>query len=194
MKLIVGLGNPGKAYAKTRHNVGFMVVDACQEALRSFHISAWQLSKKFNATIAGCTIRGDEKIILAKPMTFMNDSGQTVQLLAQFYKLTHRDIIVVHDDKDLPLGEIKVQTNRGDAGHNGVKSVITHIGTQDFMRIRIGVASDNPKKMNNTAEFVLQKFGIFERKKAEAAIAQSVEEIKKLIGIETDKNTETLKH
>jgi len=177
MKLIIGLGNPGKRYEKTRHNVGFMILNALREKLDS---SDWSLSKKFNAETSGLTING-EKIILAKPMTFMNASGQSVQLIAHFYKVVPEDIIVVHDDKDLKLGDVRVQEDRSHAGHNGIKSIIEHIGTQKFTRVRVGVASENEKKMRDTSKFVLGKFGLFDRKKVEEVIQQSTEEIKKIL-------------
>ncbi|MBI5728378.1 MAG: aminoacyl-tRNA hydrolase [Candidatus Magasanikbacteria bacterium] len=177
MKLIVGLGNPGKKYARTRHNAGFMALDAAREALLPHQVSAWELSKKFNAEICGCTVRGGEKVILAKPMTFMNVSGEAVQLLGHFYKLTPRDLLVVHDDKDLPLGECRRQTDRGSAGHQGVISIIEHIGTQDFTRLRLGIASDNPKRMANVPKFVLSNFGLLERKKVGAMCARAAQEI-----------------
>ncbi|MEK7623056.1 MAG: aminoacyl-tRNA hydrolase [Patescibacteria group bacterium] len=180
MKLIIGLGNPGKQYAKTRHNVGFMAIDALYESLADYNPASWELSKKFNAEVSGCTI-GAEKIILAKPMTFMNDSGIAISLIAHFYKIPPRDLIVIHDDKDILLGDVKVQTNRGSAGHNGVASIIEHLGTEDFTRIRIGIKSENEKKMADTAKFVLSKFGLLERKKVEQVIMRAVEEIKRLI-------------
>ncbi|MFZ2190494.1 MAG: aminoacyl-tRNA hydrolase [Candidatus Magasanikiibacteriota bacterium] len=178
MKLIVGLGNPGKQYQKTRHNIGFMVLDMLLKSLEPE--KKWDLSKKFNAEICELNFN-NQKIILAKPMTFMNASGEAVQLIAHYYKLTHEDLIVVHDDKDLKLGDIRVQTDRSDAGHNGIKSIIQHLGTQNFTRIRIGIASENEKKMKNTADFVLGKFGLFEKKKVEEIINKSIEEIKTLI-------------
>ena len=124
---------------------------------------------------------GGEKIILAKPMTFMNDSGMAVQLLAHFYKMTHRDIIVAHDDKDIAVGEIKVQTNHSSAGHNGVQSVIDHIGTQDFTRVRVGIKSEKESKMKDAAKYVLSRFGLFERKRVEEAIKKSIIEIKNIL-------------
>lgn len=172
MKLIVGLGNPGKKYERTRHNVGFMVLDRLHEAWGSYQPSAWELSKKFNAVIAGCTIRS-EKVVLVKPMTFMNASGEAVQLIAHFYKIPPADIILVHDDKDLPLGTVKFQRNRGHAGHNGVRSVIEHIGTQDFARYRVGVA-DPKQTRGDTADFVLGKFRLLERKPVRDMIEKTV--------------------
>ena len=161
MKLIVGLGNPGKRYEKTRHNAGFLVLD---ELARDYHISGWSLSKKFNAELAEGTI-GTTKVLFAKPMTFMNHSGQAIGLITKHYKLTpHDDIVVIHDEKDIPLGTIKVQKNRGPAGHNGIISLIEHLGTQDFLRIRIGIAPDPARRTEDTAQFVLGKFGVFERR------------------------------
>ncbi len=180
MKLIIGLGNPGKKYEKTRHNVGFMVLESLRNELEKYGAKSWELSKKFNAEICGCTING-EKIILAKPMTFMNHSGQAVQLIAHFYKIPPQDIIVIHDDKDLMLGEIKVQTNRGHAGHNGVKSIVDNIKSQNFYRIRVGIASANKNKMQDIAKFVLHKFSLFEKKKLEEMIENAKNETLKLL-------------
>lgn len=173
MKLIVGLGNPGKRYEKTRHNIGFLVLDRLRERLgETCTIDTWELSKKFNAQICGCQYK-NEKIILAKPMTFMNASGEAVGLIAHFYKLAARDIIVVHDDKDIPLGRIQEHTDRGHAGHNGVKSITEHIGTQAYTRFRIGIAAANEKKMKDASAFVLSKFGILERKEVKRVLEES---------------------
>lgn len=180
MKLIIGLGNPGKKYEKTRHNVGFMVLENLKNELTKYGASSWELSKKFNAEICGCTINGN-KIILARPMTYMNQSGLAVQLIAHFYKMTSKDIIVVHDDKDLDLGQIKVQVNRGSAGHNGIKSIIEHIKSQDFYRVRVGIASANKNKMKDIPKFVLQKFSIFEKKNLDKTITKATKEILDLL-------------
>lgn len=180
MRLVVGLGNPGKQYQKTRHNFGFIVLDALREKLKEEGVSNWELSKKFNAEICGLTLN-NEKIILAKPMTFMNESGIAVQLLAHFYKLAARDLIVVHDDKDLKLGDIRVQTGKSDAGHNGVKSILERLGTQNFTRVRLGIAPEKESKMKDAADFVLSKFGLFEKKKVDAFLETVVEKILKII-------------
>ena len=157
-----------------------MIVEALAEKLFTEGISKWEMSKKFNAEICGVTLRG-KKIILLKPQTFMNESGVSVGLIGHFYKIAPSDVIVVNDDKDLKLGEIKVQTDRGHAGHNGVRSIIEHLGTQNFLRVRVGVASGNAKKMENTADFVLGKFGLLERSTVKKMIEQSVGEILKLV-------------
>lgn len=178
MKLIVGLGNPGKKYTKTRHNVGFMAVDVLLMKLDDS--VKWKLSKKFNAEVAEVTIK-DEKIILAKPMTFMNRSGEAVGLIMHYYKINPEDLIVIHDDKDLHLGKYKIQANRGDAGHNGVKSIIEHISTKKFNRIRIGIAAENEKKMEDTPKFVLGKFGLRERKSVKEMFIKLIPELETLI-------------
>lgn len=163
MKMIVGLGNPGKKYHRTRHNIGFMVLDFLHDSIAErTGIPAWKVSPKFNAEIADYKVKG-ESVLLLKPLTFMNDSGHSVQLAAQFYKIAPADILVVHDEKDLPLGEIKLQTSRGHAGHNGVRSIIECLGTKDFMRLRLGVANDQLAAGMDTAVFVLNKFGVRER-------------------------------
>jgi len=172
MKLFVGLGNPGKRYAKTRHNVGFMALDNLRESLAPYEIDNWNLSKKFNAAVCGCTVKG-EKVILAKPMTFMNESGQAVALIAHFYKISHTDITIIHDEKDLLLGDIRTQSGKNHAGHNGIKSIFEHVGTKDIRRIRVGIASENERKMEDTSKFVLGKFG-FGEKKAVRNVLESV--------------------
>src|SRR3989339_662372 len=161
MKLIVGLGNPGKQYEKTRHNAGFLVLDELQKLPGMIK---WSLSKKFNAEISDGSIV-NESIMLVKPMTFMNNSGQSVGLLINYYTLDPtKELIVLHDEKDIALGTIKVQKDRGAAGHNGVKSIIEHLGTQNFTRIRLGIASDHPRQMEDTVNFVLGKFSMFEKR------------------------------
>lgn len=164
MKIIVGLGNPGKKYAKTRHNVGFRVLDWLHDNIaKATGISAWQLNKKFNAEVADYKV-GGEAVLLVKPLTFMNASGQTVQLILEYYKLSPHDLLVVHDDKDLPLGEIRAQADRGHAGHNGVRSIIECLGTKEFARLRLGIANtDSTSAPIDTADFVLHNFGLRER-------------------------------
>lgn len=180
MKLLIGLGNPGKRYEKTRHNVGFMVLDALLAAWEKDGAHPWALSSKFNAEIAHHTI-GKEKIYLVKPMTFMNESGQATSLVAEYYRISPQDIIVIHDDKDIPLGEVKVQKDRGHAGHNGVRSIIDHIGTKDFLRIRVGIAHPEKQGDADTADFVLGKFGLLERKEVTQAIHTSINHILSLV-------------
>lgn len=165
MKLIVGLGNPGTEHEKTRHNIGMICLDyVLAEELKKLDFSDFQENKKFHALVAEGQING-EKIILAKPMTFMNNSGQAVQALAGYYKIETKDVVIIHDDLDFELGRVEVQTNRSAAGHNGVKSVIEQMGTQEFTRIRVGVAKKMNQRQGETKSFVLSKFGLMERRK-----------------------------
>ena len=134
MKLIVGLGNPGEKYLYTRHNIGFMIVDLIAKTLGV----EFKLDKKFKGEVA----KTDSYIFL-KPQTFMNLSGDSVRLIADFYKIEPKDILVIHDDLDFEVGEVKKQFARGSAGHNGVSDIINKLGTNEFYRIRVGIGSND---------------------------------------------------
>jgi peptidyl-tRNA hydrolase, PTH1 family len=151
MKLVVGLGNPGSQYAKTRHNIGFMVVDELANALNT----TWKLDKKMQAEMAEVILDG-EKVILAKPQTFMNLSGSAIQKIMQFYKLDASDVWVVFDDVDVPFGKLKLRQEGSAGGHNGVKSTIANIG-QDFIRVRMGI-SLNDRTVEPSEVYVLKPF------------------------------------
>lgn len=138
MKLIIGLGNPGINYKNTRHNVGFMALDMIASSLSSFTKASEGKQTKFNAEISEGLIDG-EKIILAKPQTFMNESGASVKAIIDYYKIPTENITVIHDDLDILLGEYRIARNRGSAGHKGAQSIIDALGTKDFTRIRIGI-------------------------------------------------------
>jgi PTH1 family peptidyl-tRNA hydrolase len=164
MKLIVGLGNYGPEYEKTRHNYGFMVVDEIQ---RKYDFPDFKLEKTHNALISK---KGD--IVLVKPQTYMNNSGKAVKSLASYYKVGPKDIIVVHDDAETALGEIKEVEGRSAAGHNGVRSIIDELKTNEFKRLKLGIASDDPSFKNNPLEdIVLKNFS-----KAEEIVAMGVVE------------------
>lgn len=186
MRLIVGLGNPGKQYERTRHNVGFLLVKALFVDLDEN--PEWKNESHLRSFTAKGTIN-NKRVLLALPQTYMNNSGEAVQTLLSFYKLKPNNLIVVHDDKDIPLGEIRVHKGRGAAGHNGVLSVIEHVGTKDFTRIRVGVAPATKDAMNrvstamigDTANFVLGKFGKEEQKVLKEVIKHVVKEIKRLV-------------
>jgi len=159
MKLIIGLGNPGDKYEKTRHNAGFLFVDYIQNEMFDL-FSSWRRFKKLEADISGAKIGGEE-INLVKPQTFMNDSGRAVKNIAIMYKLKDlHDLYIIHDDIDLEFGKYKIQKNRGSAGHNGVQSIINYLKTNNFTRTRIGIyPSVKPdKKLFDTAEYVLKNF------------------------------------
>ena len=150
--LIIGLGNPGREYNKTRHNAGFMAIDAFADA-NSF--DAWQTSKKFNGQYSESTL-GSAKVILLKPSTFMNDSGQSAQAVASFYKIPIDNIVAVYDELSIPFGQIRNRIGGQSAGHNGVKSLIQHLGS-DFGRVRIGIKNKISAQADDS-DFVLGKF------------------------------------
>lgn len=137
MKMIVGLGNPGTKYERTRHNVGFMVVD---ELSHRYQLP-WKKVKQ-NGMVA-TTMIGTEKVLLVKPLTFMNESGLCVGPLVDYYNLELADLLVIYDDLDLPVGKMRLRAKGSAGGHNGIKSIIQHLGTQTFNRIRIGI--DRPR-------------------------------------------------
>lgn len=179
MKLVVGLGNPGRRYAKTRHNIGFRVADRVVRQLAPPG-AKWQLDKRMSSICITCPIKGRD-VVVAKPITFMNQSGIPVKALVEHFRLLPQDIIIIHDDKDIILGKFKAQINRGAAGHNGIKSIVSSLGTQEFHRLRIGVASNNRNKMEDTVKFVLSRFGFLERGLVKTVINSAAEQIIDLI-------------
>jgi len=181
MKLIVGLGNPDKKYAKTRHNIGWMVLDELLEQLKKYDDSLkWNESKKGKVLYLKTNL-DNQKIELYKPLTYMNESGYSVSYAVKKHEMDiANDLIVIHDDKDIELGKVKVQNDRSSAGHNGVKSIIQNLKTQNFIRIRVGIANNRTSK-TDTANFVLKKFGFLERKKLQQAITVATEEIYSLL-------------
>jgi PTH1 family peptidyl-tRNA hydrolase len=177
MKIIVGLGNPGKDYADTRHNVGFMLIDHLREQL---NFPQWHRDSKSQAEISEGQLN-QEKVILLKPQTFMNESGQSVGYLFHFYKLAPMDVIVIHDEIDLPFGRYKVQHDVSSAGHNGIKSIIEKMGTQMFHRVRVGIGKEDKDKQGDTADFVLGRFSFFEKLKLKNLKELITEETLKLL-------------
>ena len=174
MILIVGLGNPGLKYEKTRHNVGFMVVDSLLKKLTPVKDSVWEENGKFNAQIA----RAGEEIVLAKPLSFMNASGEPVAKLLRFYKIQPFGLYLVHDDVDLPLRKIKIAVDRGSAGHKGVESIMKSIGSKNFVRIRVGVGKDVRVA---TERFVLTPFSFFEKGKLNQAVRKATEALEMIL-------------
>jgi PTH1 family peptidyl-tRNA hydrolase len=172
----MGLGNPGKKYENTWHNIGFWAID---EFWRENNFPDFTFSKKFTASVSEKKW-GNEKIILAKPQTYMNLSGKTAKALADFYKIDLKNLVVVHDDIDLLLGKMKISTDRGSAGHKGVESVFQEIGEKDFVRLRIGI-SPELKKTRKAQDFVLRKFGKKETKIAKDIVKKANEALKLLI-------------
>ena len=152
MKLIVGLGNPGKKYEHTRHNVGFIAID---KIAGSFNFEPFAFDKKFNALLSFGNING-EKVLLLKPQTFMNSSGASVRSAMDYYKISSNDLLVIQDELDVAMGEYKTTKDRSSAGHKGIQSIIDALGTKDFIRYRIGMESDRGNMASE--DFVLANF------------------------------------
>ena len=146
MKLIVGLGNPGKQYVNTRHNIGFCILDK--------YLGDVKWSSKFNGLYYEKNIKG-EKFIFLKPQSFMNLSGNVVKSFVNFYKLSYKDVLVIQDDLDLISGKYRIKVNSSAGGHNGIKDIINHLGTDAFARIKVGVSHD---RSVDTKDYVLGNF------------------------------------
>jgi PTH1 family peptidyl-tRNA hydrolase len=169
MKIIFGLGNPDDKYLKTRHNIGFRLLDL----LADKYSADFKFDKNSNSKIAEIILENKEKLLLCKPQTFMNNSGQTISALTNYYKTELSDILIVQDEIDLPFGQIKFSENSGSAGHKGIQSIIDHLKTKDFKRLRFGIKSEN--NILTTEIFVLKNFS-----KEESEFIEKIE-IKKLL-------------
>ncbi|MBU3964553.1 aminoacyl-tRNA hydrolase [Patescibacteria group bacterium] len=153
MILIIGLGNPGLKFKNTRHNIGFEILDQIR---KNGDFSVWENKKRLKAKIC-VGEHGDKKLILAKPQTFMNNSGESLKLLTAFYKIPISELWVVHDDIDLEFGKIRIKNDSGSGGHKGIESIISCLGTKDFKQFKIGILNKKKGKID-TKKFVLQKF------------------------------------
>ncbi len=179
MYLICGLGNPGKIYERTRHNVGFRAVD-----FLTSNQQKWHLDKKSNSLTLTTDDLFEQKTEVIKPQTFMNNSGQAIAYVARYHHLTGKKIIVIYDELDLPFGTLRVRPKGSAAGHNGIKSIISHLKTEDFWHIRIGIRSNKTVK-TPADKFVLQKFTLIEEKNLiEKIFPQIKQEIEKIINLQ----------
>lgn len=156
--MIVGLGNPGKEYSGTRHNIGFDALDAVVEYL---NLGPWANKKDLKCQVANSIVSGT-RVVAVKPSTFMNNSGEAIQAVSHFYKIAPSDILVIHDELDIDFGKIRTSLDGSAAGHNGIKSIIEQIG-EKFGRVRIGIGPKKPAKIDS-ADFVLQKFSAAQMK------------------------------
>ena len=172
MKLVVGLGNPGREYEATRHNVGFAVVDFLA---RELGFPSWRSAG--GARVSRGAV-GREEVLLVKPMTFMNLSGDAVGSLMRYYKVGLESLIVVHDELDFEPGTVRVKTGGGHGGHNGLRSIAAHVG-RDFVRVRVGIGK--PRHATQGADYVLSGFDKSERGLVEEAIAQAAGAVKTII-------------
>lgn len=167
--LIVGLGNPGEKYIGTRHNIGFKVVDKLREELK---LPDFKMNKKFNTLMSR---KGN--LMLIKPQTYMNKSGNSVSRCARYYNLDPQKIVVIHDDSDFGVGKVKIDKNRSSGGHNGVQSIIDHLSSKNFWRIRFGVGKEGKR----AGEIALQKFSKSEKEIVEKMIEELMNELKNSI-------------
>ncbi len=181
--LVVGLGNPGENYARTRHNVGFMVADVLAARLGS----KFKTHKRSGAEIVTGRLAG-HAVVLAKPRCYMNESGRQVGPLAKFYSVPPADIVVIHDDLDIDFGRIRLKLGGGEGGHNGLRSAATALGTKDFQRVRIGIG--RPPGRRDPAAFVLETFSATERAEVPTICEQAADATELLIelGLESAQN------
>ena len=182
--LVVGLGNPGPAYAKTRHNIGFMVADVLAARIGS----AFKVHKKSGAEVITGRLAG-APVVLAKPRCYMNESGRQVGPLAKFYSVPPARIVVIHDELDIDFGRIRLKVGGGEGGHNGLRSVASALGSKDFQRVRIGVG--RPPGRKDPAAFVLEAFTAAERAEGPTICEQAADATELLIaqGLEPAQNT-----
>lgn len=170
MKLIVGLGNPGREYERHRHNIGFMVVEALLSRAR-----AVLNQEKFAAKVGQGTLAG-ERVLFVEPQTFMNLSGRSVAEAARFYKVPVADVLVIHDELDLPLGRLQLKAGGGSGGHNGLKSIVSSLGDEGFIRLRFGIGKpEGPNARERVAGYVLSNFDDGERRELETLIGRAMD-------------------
>ena len=174
-RLIVGLGNPGAKYDRTRHNIGFEVIDALAKQYPGVSLVE---NKRFQGA-AGEFRSSGERTVLLKPTTFMNNSGQAVRAVLDWYKLAPESVLVVYDDMDLPTGKLRLRLSGGAGGHNGMKSIISHLGTKEFPRLRVGIGSTDKGVERDQAvvSHVLGRFAPEDRKIVDAVIPMAVDAI-----------------
>ena len=176
MYIIAGLGNPTREYEKTRHNVGFDTIDVLADKLNT------SVDEKKFKGLYGRGIIAGEKVILLKPQTFMNLSGESVREAADFYKVDPEHIIVIYDDISLDVGQLRIRKKGSAGGHNGIKNIIAHLGTQEFPRIKVGVG-DKPPRMD-LADYVLSRFSKEDREKMEQAFKDAAEAVHNAVVLE----------
>ncbi|AKQ64897.1 Peptidyl-tRNA hydrolase [Myxococcus hansupus] len=170
MKLIVGLGNPGREYERHRHNIGFMVVEALLARAR-----ASLNQEKFAAKVGQGTLAG-ERVLFVEPQTFMNLSGRSVAEAARFYKVAVEDVLVIHDELDLPLGRLQLKAGGGSGGHNGLKSIVSSLGDESFIRLRFGIGKpEGPNARERVSGYVLSNFDDGERREMDALIDRAMD-------------------
>ena len=184
--IVVGLGNPGEKYAATRHNVGAMVIDALLK-----RGAASLRSHKSGCLIAETTI-AEARVVLARPTTYMNDSGRPVRELARWYKVPPEQLVVVHDELDIPFEEVRIKAGGGTAGHNGLGSIASHLGTRDFLRVRVGIG--RPRGTSGATGHVLDTFSSSERKELPFVIERAADAAVAIVELGVDQRDERIQH
>lgn len=170
--LVVGLGNPGREYASTRHNVGWMALD---ELARASGAEAFR--KKFSGEYAKGRFEGRD-VVLLRPETYMNESGRSVQPAAAFFHAAPGDVVVLHDELDLPFGDVRAKVGGGHAGHNGLRSLIQHLGTPEFVRVRMGIGRPPAGFRGEVADYVLSSFDTAERAEVPDMVAKAIDALR----------------
>lgn len=203
MKVIVGLGNPREKYQNTRHNLGFLVVEELASSIQR-SASSWKANKDLKAEIMQINYTLDASsysLVMVKPQTYMNNSGMAVKAIADYFKIPVENIIIVHDELDLPLGKIKIRSGGAAAGHHGVESVIKHLGDDKFVRIRLGIRptestnrvllGEHKQASFNAEKFVLEPFQTKEKAKVKRMVKEAVQAVELLIkeGLEKAQNS-----
>ena len=173
MILVVGLGNPGSEYASTKHNIGYLAVDEIGK-----RVGIELKKKKFNGSY-GEGFVNNEKLLLLKPETYMNRSGESVSSAAKFYNIPTKNIIVIHDEMDLPTGSVRIKAGGGSAGHKGINSIVAYLGDRNFVRVRIGIGK--PREKSRGASHVLSQFGIEEDALVRDSISRSADAVMEII-------------
>ena len=183
MKLIVGLGNPGPKYEKTRHNIGAMVADGLVASAGE----RWKVHKKSGAEAAAITLAG-QQVLVAKPTTYMNEAGRQVGPLVKFYSLSPADLIVLHDELDIDFGAVRLKLGGGEGGHNGLRSISQSLGSRDYLRVRLGIG--RPPGRQDPADFVLKPFASAQRPEVDLLIEQGADAVELLVsqGLESAQN------
>ncbi len=175
MLIIAGLGNPGREYENTRHNAGFMVLDALADKLGA------DISERKHKALCGKAVIGGQKVILLKPQTYMNSSGESIRAAADYYKVAPEDILVIYDDISLAPGQLRIRAKGSAGGHNGIKSIIAHLGTQEFPRVKVGIG-EKPLRMD-LADYVLGHFSEGEKRIMADAVKEAADAVCEIVNV-----------
>ena len=175
MLIIAGLGNPGREYVNTRHNAGFMVLGALADKLGA------DISERKHKALCGKAVIGGQKVILLKPQTYMNSSGESIRAAADYYKVAPEDILVIYDDISLAPGQLRIRAKGSAGGHNGIKSIIAHLGTQEFPRVKVGIGEKPPRM--DLADYVLGHFSEGEKRIMADAVKEAADAVCEIVNV-----------